>query len=62
MRVLTPGFCALLALFTACSPSPSEQAAQDERIDLERAPIIGGTVDPGDPAVGYLRARSGNIG
>ena len=62
MRALAPAFCALLALATACSPSPSEPAAQDERIDLERAPIIGGTVDPGDPAVGYLRARSGNVG
>jgi len=62
MRVLTIGFCAAIALSTACSPSSSEPQIQDERIDLERAPIIGGTVDPGDPAVGYLRARSGNIG
>jgi hypothetical protein len=46
------------ALVVACSSS----ADRDDELGEVSEPIIGGVLDHGDPAVGYMSAQSGNTG
>jgi V8-like Glu-specific endopeptidase len=53
----------VLALFSVVVVACSSSAAKDDELgQATEQPIIGGVLDHGDPAVGYMSAQSGNTG